>query len=238
MLRILIVDDERLARSALRRLLAVETDIEMIVEAESIKEAVIKIEENKPNLVFMDIELRNSNGFEIFDKLTNLPAIVFVTAYSEHAVRAFSVNAIDYLLKPVSRSRLEESLNRTRKKIFSKQQDQSSKSFTIELKTPTRSVILPTNDIVALKAEGDFSHVMFIDQPPLMICRTLTSLEQSLSEPNFLRIGRSIIVNTNHVLKVNANKNSKYLIHIDGIKEPLEIGATSAARLRKALFEL
>lgn len=235
MLRILVVDDERLARAALKRLLLSESDVEIVGEAENIKEALQEIKEKNPNLVFMDIELRNSNGFDIFDKIENPPIIVFVTAYAAHAVRAFSVNAIDYLLKPVSKSRLMETLDRVRTKLSTSLTSVSNKINTIELKTPGRSLVVPTNDIGALKADGDFTHVIFINQAELMICRSLASLEQSLSEPNFLRIGRSVIINTNHVRGMIFDKKSGAYVELEGVEASLKIGATSATRLKKAL---
>ena len=237
MLRILVVDDERLARAALKRLLLSESDAEIVGEAENIRETLKQIEEKSPNLIFMDIELRNSNGFDIFDKLENPPIIVFVTAYAEHAVKAFSVNATDYLLKPVSQPRLIETLERVRQKLTSFLKEDLSKIATIELKVPGRSIIISTNEIAALKADGDFTHVIFITQPELMICRTLLSLEKSLLEPNFLRIGRSTIININHVRGIIADKKSGALVKFDGVEEHLKIGPTSASRLRKALAD-
>jgi two-component system LytT family response regulator len=231
------VDDERLARAALKRLLLSESDAEIVGEAENIRETLKQIEEKSPNLIFMDIELRNSNGFDIFDKLENPPIIVFVTAYAEHAVKAFSVNATDYLLKPVSQPRLIETLERVRQKLTSFLKEDLSKIATIELKVPGRSIIISTNEIAALKADGDFTHVIFITQPELMICRTLLSLEKSLLEPNFLRIGRSTIININHVRGIIADKKSGALVKFDGVEEHLKIGPTSASRLRKALAD-
>ena len=235
MLRVLIVDDERLARAALKRLLFPESDAEIVGEAENIKDTLEQINEKKPNLVFMDIELRNSNGFDIFDKLENPPVVVFVTAYAEHAVKAFSVNATDYLLKPVSQSRLRETLDRVRQKLSESVKKDSNNATTLELKIPGRSVVIPTNEIAALKADGDFTHVILVNQPALMICRTLLSLEKSLLQPCFLRIGRSVIINRNYVRSIIADKKSGALVKLDGVEEHLKIGPTSTSRLRKAL---
>ena len=235
MLRVLIVDDERLARAALKRLLFPESDAEIVGEAENIKDTLEQINEKKPNLVFMDIELRNSNGFDIFDKLENPPVVVFVTAYAEHAVKAFSVNATDYLLKPVSQSRLRETLNRVKQKLSESVKEDLNNTATLELKIPGRSVVIPTNEIAALKADGDFTHVILVNQPALMICRTLLSLEKSLLQPCFLRIGRSVIINRKYVRSIIADKKSGALVKLDGVEEYLKIGPTSASRLRKAL---
>jgi two-component system LytT family response regulator len=235
MLRVLIVDDEKLARSALRRLLLSESDLKIVGEAENIDEALVEIKKNCPQIIFMDIELRNSNGFEIFNKLENPPIVVFVTAYAEHAVKAFSVNAIDYLLKPVSKSRLSETLNRIRKNFLISSDKSSGSKVTIELKIPGRSIIVSISDIAVLKADGDFTHVILVNQPEIMICRTLASLEKSLLYPNFLRIGRSIIVNLNCIKSLRANKRNGSEVEIVGIADNLILGLAATNRLRKAL---
>ena len=235
MLRVLIVDDERLARASIKRLLLSEEDLEIVGEAENINEAIREINTKNPNLVFMDIELSSSNGFEIFDQLESIPVVVFVTAYAEHAVRAFSVNATDYLLKPVSQSRITETLGRVRKKLFTGAKQELIESQTIELKVPGRSVVVLTNEIAALKANGDFTHIILVNQPELMICRTLVSIERALSNPNFLRVGRSIIINLTHVRGITTDRASGSLVKLSGIDHYIKLGATSTSRLRKAL---
>ena len=235
MLRVLIVDDERLARSALRRLLMSEDDLSIVGEAENVEEALIEIKKSNPQIVFMDIELRNSNGFEIFNKLNTPPIVVFITAYAEHAVRAFSVNAIDYLLKPVSKSRLSETLNRIRKNLIKLSDKSTAEKDTVELKIPGRSVIVSISEIAALRADGDFTHVILINQPEIMICRTLANLEKSLLYPNFLRIGRSIIINLNCIKSLSSNKKNGSQVELEGVPDNLTLGPAATNRLRKAL---
>ena len=112
-MRVLIVDDERLARQAMRRLLAGHDEIEIVGEAENLSEAIAATERTHPELVFLDIELGGgADGFDLLAGLERPPMVVFVTAYAEHAVEAFAVNAVDYLLKPVAPERLAESLTR------------------------------------------------------------------------------------------------------------------------------
>jgi len=236
MLRVLIVDDERLARAALKRLLITHSDIEIIGEAENINESILVIKDKDPHLVFMDIELRNSNGFEIFDELKKPPIVIFVTAYAEHAVRAFSVNATDYLIKPVSSSRLIEALDRVRQKLSIKSIDPLLETNKIELKTPGRSIIISIDEIAALRADGDFTHVIIKNQPEIMLCRSLAQLEQSLLYPNFLRVGRSIIINIGCIRGVVTDKKSGSKVELEGVLEPLRLGPTATTRLRKALM--
>jgi two-component system LytT family response regulator len=235
MLRALIVDDERLARSALQRLLSSESDVFVVGEAENIREALVKITDTRPNVVFMDIELRNSNGFEIFDAIEDTPIIVFVTAHTEYAVKAFSVNAADYLLKPVSKIRLSETLDRLRQKLLSPVTHEPTDAQTILLKVPGRSILVTTKDIAALKADGDFTHVLMTNQPKMMLCRTLAYFENSLQQPNFLRIGRSVIINLECICTIISNKNNSAEVTLSGEAGSIIIGPSAASRLRKHL---
>ena len=117
MLRVLIVDDEHLARQAMRRLLAAHPDVEIVGEAEGIADARREIERTQPQLIFLDIELDDGDGFDLLAALERRPIVVFVTAYAEHAVQAFAVHAVDYLLKPVAPERLAESLTRAEQQL-------------------------------------------------------------------------------------------------------------------------
>jgi len=234
MLRVLIVDDERLARSALKRLLISENEVIIVGEAENIQDTIKEIREKNPNLIFMDIELRNSNGFDIFNKLERPPIVVFVTAYGEYAVKAFAVNAVDYLLKPISQSRLSETLKRVREKL-SAERFESSAIKTIDLRVPGRTVIVSPQEIAALRADGDFTHVILVNAPKVMICRTLASLEKELEPPSFLRIGRSVIINLKLVRDIITDKKAGSVVKLDGVDENLLLGPVATARLRKAL---
>jgi two-component system LytT family response regulator len=192
-LRVLIVDDEHLARQAMRRLLASHPEVEIVGEAEGVADALQEIERTQPQLVFLDIELSGGDGFDVLAALERPPMIVFVTAYAEYAVEAFAVNAVDYLLKPVEPERLAESLTRADKALANVDASASSGKGVIALKTPKRTVLAQPDEIVALRADGDFTHVFVADQPALMMWRTLAHFESVLPSPPFLRLGRSLI---------------------------------------------
>ena len=219
MLRVLIVDDERLARQALRRLLAEHPEVEIVGEAESVADALQAIEQTEPQLVFLDIELGSGDGFDLLAALERSPMIVFVTAFAEYAVEAFAVNAVDYLLKPVEPERLAEAVAKG----------------VIALKTPKRTVLARPAEIVALRADGDFTHVFVADQPTLMMWRTLMHFEGVLPAPPFLRLGRSLIVNRDRLRHVETPSRETARIMLEGMDEPLTLGRAAAARLRKAL---
>jgi two-component system LytT family response regulator len=229
--RVLIVDDEPLARSAMRRLLAPHQTIEVVGEADSTATARAAIGTMKPDLVFLDIELGGDDGFDLLAGLDSPPVVIFVTAYAEHAVEAFAVDAADYLLKPVDPGRLAESLARAERQRASRLQPTS----TIELRTPRRTVFVLPGEIVALRADGDFTQVYLAAQQPVMIWRTLAHFESLLPAPPFLRLGRSLIVNRDRLRHVETLSRASTRLTLDGLADPVDIGRTAAARLREAI---
>jgi two-component system LytT family response regulator len=232
-LRVVIVDDERLARAAMRRLLATHPEVEVVGEAGSVAEAATTIAATRPDLVFLDIELGVDDGFDLLAGLDVRPVVVFVTAYAEHAVEAFAVEAADYLLKPVAPERLAESLVRVARLIA--RATQPSPDGAIELRTPRRTMLAAPADIAALRADGDYTHVFVADQPALMIWRTLAHFESLLPAPPFLRLGRSLIINLDRLRRIETPSRSEARIVLQGLVEPLTLGRTAAARLREAL---
>ena len=236
MLRVLIVDDERLARQALRRLLAEHPEVEIVGEAESVADALQAIEQTEPQLVFLDIELGSGDGFDLLAALERSPMIVFVTAFAEYAVEAFAVNAVDYLLKPVEPERLAEAVARAaRESAAAEAPSEAVAKGVIALKTPKRTVLARPAEIVALRADGDFTHVFVADQPTLMMWRTLMHFEGVLPAPPFLRLGRSLIVNRDRLRHVETPSRETARIMLEGMDEPLTLGRAATARLRKAL---
>jgi len=231
--RVLIVDDEPLARSAMRRLLAAHPAVEIVGEAESTAEALDAIERTQPQLVFLDIELGGSDGFDLLAALEQPPIVVFVTAYAQHAVEAFAVDAVDYLLKPVAPERLAESLARVERQLT--QAGLSSESVVIELKTPKRTVLAHPAEIVALRADGDFTRVHVAGQAEVMIWRTLAHFESLLPSPPFLRLGRSLIINRDRLRNIGTPSRAEARLTLEGMAEPLVLGRAAAARLREAL---
>lgn len=234
MLRVLIVDDEHLARQAMRRLLANHPEVEIVGEAEGVADALREIERTQPQLVFLDIELGGGDGFDVLARLDQPPMVVFVTAYAEYAVEAFSVNAVDYLLKPVEPERLAESLTRA-SRGQANADPSASPGKVIALKTPKRTVLVPPDEIVALRADGDFTHVFVADQPALMMWRTLAHFEDLLPSPPFLRLGRSLIVNRDRLRRVETPSRESARIMLQGMAEALTLGRAASARLREAL---
>ncbi|MFO1081354.1 MAG: LytTR family DNA-binding domain-containing protein [Reyranellaceae bacterium] len=233
-MRIVIVDDERLARQALRRLLAAHPDAEIVAEAETLAEAVQVIDTVTPDLVMLDIELGDGDGFEVLARLQRPPLVVFVTAYAEHAVEAFEVEAVDYLLKPVAPERLAESLTRATRQLLARGDGRPSERV-IALRTPRQTLLAVPSDIVALRADGDFTHVLVAGQPALMIWRTLGHFETLLPSPPFVRLSRSLILNRDRVRRVESPSRAESRVTLEGLDEPLLLGRTASARLREEL---
>lgn len=234
MLRVLIADDEPLARRAMRRLMAGRDDIEIAGEAESVSQTLELIAATRPDLVFLDIRLNGGNGFDLLAQAQDRPKIVFVTAHAEYAVEAFAVEAVDYLLKPVAAERLDAALERVQRLIDGERKDLSG---LIELRAASRVVFAALADIVAVRAEGDFSHVLLCERPAVMMLRSLGAFETQLPQPPFFRLGRSLIVNRDRVRAVDARSRDEVRVTLLGLAEPIVIGRAAAARLREALDE-
>jgi two-component system LytT family response regulator len=232
-MRVLIVDDEHLARQAMTRLLAGHPEVEIVGEAETIEQAVAAIARLAPQLVLLDIDLGGGDGFDVLARLERPPMVIFVTAYAEYAVEAFEVNAVDYLLKPVAPERLAESLARAERQLGLP--PVAGKPHVIALRTPKQTVLVPSAEIAALRADGDFTHVLLADRPEVMIWRTLSHFEDLLPSPPFLRLGRSLIVNRDRLRKVEASSRDNVNVTLQGVAQPMLLGRAAAARLREAL---
>lgn len=235
-MRVLIVDDEPLARSALRRLLAAHPEVEIVGEADSTEAARREIVGARPDLVLLDIELGGGrDGFDLLDSLEHRPIVVFVTAYPEHAVDAFAVEAVDFLLKPVEPARLERALARAQREIALSARRPGP--GTIELRTPRRTLLVAPAEIVAICADGDFVRVFVAGQPPVMILRTLAHFEAALPPARFVRLGRSVMINLDRLRRLESPTRSTSRLVLEGMTDPLVIGRAATARLREVLAE-
>ena len=213
-MRVLIVDDESPARERLKRLLADIGEVELIGEAESGVQAVEIIERERPDLVLLDIQMPGLDGFEVIEALADPPPVIFVTAYDEYAIRAFEVNALDYLLKPFSRERLEKAIRRAREALAEEQEFAARLGPLLEslaaqghyltrLAVRDRDCIRVLDvdevDWIGIEREQVMVHVGDRAYP---IRRTLTELEARLDPTHFFRAHRSAIVNLDRVKEV------------------------------------
>lgn len=227
-MRALIVDDERLARRGVVLRLNKFKDIEIVGECSDGSSAVKKILELSPDVVFLDIQMPGMNGFEVLRALPkeNLPNIIFLTAYEQHALRAFEVHALDYLLKPVDDERFAAAVDRVRKlgdsasrirmtdrilEMLGRNPEKYASRFVV--RTGSRIQIVHVEDIVWISAAGDYTELHVRGRSHLLH-ESMNSLEQKLNPVEFLRIHRSRIVQTDSIVELSAIDNREYLIKL------------------------
>lgn len=239
MLRVVIVDDEPLAIRAMRRLLAAHGEVTIIGTADSMPPALQLITAEKPDAVFLDIDLGSNDGFELIGRLDPAPQVVFVTAHAQYAVDAFAAAAVDYLLKPVMPERLADAIARLRRNRLLAAPDGGGRAGGVrdilELRTPNRTVLTAPAEIAALCAEGDFTRVVLADQPPLLIWRTLSHFESVLPAPPFVRLSRSLILNRDRLRSFETPSRNRSRVTLEGVGEPLTLGRAATARLREVV---
>jgi two-component system LytT family response regulator len=245
-MRVLIVDDEPPARERLKRLLADIEGIELIGEAESGIQAVEMIERERPDLVLLDIQMPGLDGFEVIEALEDPPPIIFVTAYDEYAIRAFEVNALDYLLKPFSRERLAKAIRRAQETVAEERDfaarlgplleslaDQGQYLARLAVRDRDRIRVLDVGEVDWIGIEGEQVMVHVRDQI-YPVRRTLTELEARLDPACFFRAHRSAIVNLDRVKEVIPwFKGSHKLRLTTGIE--VDLSRARARALRKLL---
>jgi two-component system LytT family response regulator len=237
MLRVMVVDDERLARQALRQSLARMDNVELVAEAEDVASARRAFAETKPHAVFLDIHMPREDGFDFLRGLDDAPKVVFVTAYSEHAVRAFEVEAVDYLLKPVRPKRLADAVSRLQEACGLNESggQQYAKNDRICLRTPGRTVVATLDKVLMLEADGDFTRVFVADEAPLMICQKLGAYERMLPASQFVRVSRSLMLNVDALVRSQRLSRDEEKVWIAGLPEPIVLGRAARQRLREAL---
>jgi len=219
----LIVDDERLARNALRNKLDHFKHINIVGEAYSVHSAVKAIRETNPDLLFLDVQLFSETGFDILDKVDYDGDIIFVSAFDEYAIRAFEINAIDYLLKPISIERLENAISRIEIKSPKTVKETNYKyDDRILVSQSTGMKFIQINSIIYISSTGDYTKIYTKDRSHL-VSKSMNEWEQRLPESYFFRIHRSFIVNIEYVEKTEKYINYSSLIYLKGIDEPLKI---------------
>lgn len=239
MLRVMLIDDERLARQALRASLDGMAGVEIVAEADGADRARDLIAQTRPHALFLDVQMPRESGFELLRGLNEPLRIVFVTAHSEHAVRAFEVEAIDFLLKPVRKARLEQAVARLQQacglEVGAETEAPYSASDRICLRTPGRTLIAPLARVVALEAESDFTRVFVADEAPLLICQKLGTYERMLPNPPFLRVDRSLMLNVMAITRTVRPSRDEEHVWCEGVAEPFILGRAAQARLRGAV---
>jgi two-component system LytT family response regulator len=244
MIRILLVDDEELARSTMRRALAVVPDLEVAGEAGNGAEAIEAIAELRPDVVLLDIEMPGFNGFEVVQQLVDPPIVVFVTAYDEYAVRAFDANAIDYLLKPVQPERLEKTIARVRERLKARTPEDRKGVAEIARQRggPIRRLAARRGKRIAIVPLRDVNRIEIDDKlvfactatERLLIEKTIGELETLLEPSGFLRISRGELVNLEKVTELMPWFSGTWRVRLSNGEER-DVSRERAKQLKEAM---
>jgi two-component system LytT family response regulator len=252
-----IADDERPARSFLAALLRGFENVTLVGEAEDGAEALEIIERTKPDLALLDLQMPEIDGLGVVRllKRSHLPLVAFVTAYDEHAVRAFELNAVDYLLKPVDRSRLRETINRAQERLeraewradatarlsAAAEAYQAATRPALLERIPVRQqdeiVILPVKDIASIVAEGELLHLTTAQNETYTLSYRLKDLEARLDPAHFVRLGRGTLANVEMMRRVSAMPGGTYIVTLSNGQQ-LNVSRLQGRILRDQLLRL
>jgi len=219
-MKTILIDDEPLARSLLAELLEDEKDIEIVASCNDGFEGMKAIQEHQPDLIFLDIQMPKITGFELLELLDNPPKVIFTTAYDEYALKAFEVNALDYLLKPVSIDRLQKALEKVRTQIRQPETDTPKDMSALQLPEQSQRIvvkdgghikIIPLPEVLYIEAADDYVKVTTADKYYLKHQR-MAHFEAQLPAHQFVRVHRSYIVNVQHIHKVELYEKENYCV--------------------------
>lgn len=219
-MKVLIIDDERLARAELRRLLAAHPQVQIMGEASNAIEGRLAIEEMCPDLIFLDVQMPGGSGFDLLASLDAAPAVIFTTAFDQYAIRAFDVSALDYLLKPVEAPRLAAALAKFQKGA-KEQAPQAAPDGKVFIKDGERCWFVAMEQISLFESEGNYTRVYFDHNRPLLL-RSLNQLEAKLDPERFLRVSRRQIVNLDFVVDIAPSPAGGMVLTLKGeLKIPM-----------------
>lgn len=238
--RALIIDDERTARNDLRALLAAFPEIEVAGEAATIKAGRALLEQAEYEIVFLDIQILGRSGFELVPHVRAGARVVFVTAHNEYALRAFEVNALDYLLKPVKPERLANALARLRSAATEPEPPPASAIAVrpddiLHLSSGTSARFAPVMELSAIEAEENYSLVHLADGSNVLVRRSLKAWEEILPAPQFLRVHRTAIVNLLRLAGYRRDQHKSVNLQVQGVPNAIPVGRLYWPALRARL---
>lgn len=240
-MKAIIIDDERLARKELMNLLSVHPEIEVIGESHNADHAKKSIEALQPDLIFLDIQMPAKTGFDLLEELSFVPHVVFTTAYDEYALKAFEVNAFDYLLKPIEKDRLKdcvqkliEEMAEEKEEEFPEEGESSVQRLGLEdqvfVKDGEKCWFVKLKKVSAFESEGNYVRVYFDNFKPLIL-KSLNNLEQRLDPKSFFRANRKFIINLNWIENMESWFNGGLRVTLTDGKQ-IEISRRQAAKLK------
>jgi len=241
-MKAIIIDDERLARTELRKLLQDFPEIEVVDEASNAEEGIQKIESHNPDLVFLDIQMPGKTGFDMLSELDHAPSVIFTTAYDEYALKAFEVNALDYLLKPVEPRRLADAMEKIRKVQSPNGHDKPmvhepnsilGENDQVFVKDGERCWFVKLSDVRLFESVGNYAKVFFGSNKPLIL-KSLNALEERLDEKVFFRANRKHIVNLRMIEKIEPYFNGGLLLELKG-GEKIEVSRRQTVKFKEMM---
>ena len=239
-MKLLIVDDTRLARQELKTLLAAHADVELVGEADDLPSAREAIARLQPAVVLLDIQLPSGTGFDLLEALDPLPLVIFTTAYDQYAVRAFEANALDYLVKPVAPDRLAAALARARERLAAAtpsaaddERPPLSAEDTVFLRDGERCWFVALRDISHVVVDGNYARVWFRGEQALL-ARSLAALEARIDPTLFFRANRNTLVNLRAIVRIDPWVNDGYRLKLREGAE-IDVSRRQARELRERL---
>ena len=238
MLKSILIDDERLARSELKRMLGEFPDIEIIGEAANATEGIEKIETLNPDLIFLDIQMPGKTGFDMLTELDKAPHVIFVTAYDEYALKAFEVNALDYLMKPVEPKRLADAILKVKQKDEEELLSYNNRGILSEhdqvfVKDGERCWFVKLSEVRLFESVGNYAKVFFGTNKPLIL-KSLNALEERLDDKVFFRANRKHIINLRMIDKIETYFNGGLLLDLIG-GEKIEVSRRQAVKFKEMM---
>lgn len=245
MKKIIIIDDEPLARSIVKEYLQGFSQIEIVAECNNGYEGVKAIQQHKPDLIFLDIQMPKINGFEMLELVEDMPSVIFTTAFDEYAIKAFEANAIDYLLKPFSEERFcvaiekclskkeDRSESQTQLKQLIENDKNSEESTRIVIRNQNEISIIPVTDIVYIEAYDDYVKI-FTKDSYFLKKKTMNFYENTLDPTQFFRTHRSYIINLSHLTRIESYEKNAYIALLKSGKK-IPLSRTSYSKLKEKL---
>lgn len=244
-----VIDDERLAREELKSVLKEYPEISVIGEAQNAEEGIELIKKTDPDLIFLDVNMPEASGFDLLKKLENIPHVIFITAYDQYALKAFEVNALDYILKPIDPERLSEAIDKLKERedaeFESSQEIRASRkdrmltsTDKVFIKDGEKCFFVALSEVRMMESDGNYVKVYFGKNRPLIL-RSLNSFESRLDPEHFFRANRKFIINLDWIESVenwfNGGLRVELKHEVEGKKETVDISRRQAIRFRELM---
>ncbi len=244
-IKVVIVEDEAPARDLIKAYLKDVDNVEVVEECSNGFEGIKAINTHHPDLIFLDVQMPKLTGFEMLELLDEYPQIIFTTAYDQYAIKAFELNAVDYLMKPFSKDRFMKALEKAQQRIVEKADNKPVKELInkvredggeidrIFVKTGSRIDVIPVTDIIKIEAQDDYAEI-FTKEKSFLKKETMAFLEKNLPNNNFIRVHRSAIINTDYLHKIEKYGKETYVVILkDGSK--VNVSKSRIKQLREKL---